>query len=246
MFVLLPSFSWDHAVVNRRMRCLCKSLLSPFWEPPHTWRCWTMWLILCLTVWGTAIVLSRASAPSYPHQQNTSDHFSTSFPTLITLWLFGSIWGILMNSYHHGHQGHSPSGVSGRYLGTVPNRGQGSWHISLPNPVFWLRPTCHGPQVESCSFLQEKHKWCWEYERTQTDDVSCSLISGHPTSLDPATAAAKSLQSCPTLGNPIDGSPPGSPVPGILQARTLEWVAIAFSNAWKWKVKVKSLSRVRL
>ena len=58
-------------------------------------------------------------------------------------------------------------------------------------------------------------------------------------------AAAKSLQSCPTLCNPIDGSPPGSPVPGILQARTLEWVAISFSNAWKWKVKVKSLSRVR-
>ena len=59
-------------------------------------------------------------------------------------------------------------------------------------------------------------------------------------------AAAKSLQSCLTLCNPIDGSPPGSPAPGILQARTLEWVAISFSNAWKWKVKVKSLSRVQL
>ena len=59
-------------------------------------------------------------------------------------------------------------------------------------------------------------------------------------------AAAKSLQSCPTLCNPIDGSPPGSPVPGILQTRTLEWGAIAFSNAGNWKVKVKSLSRVRL
>ena len=57
---------------------------------------------------------------------------------------------------------------------------------------------------------------------------------------------AKSLQLCPTLCDPIDSSPPGSPVPGILQARTLEWVTIAFSNAWKWKVKVKSLSRVRL
>ena len=57
---------------------------------------------------------------------------------------------------------------------------------------------------------------------------------------------AKSLQSCLTLCNPIDGSLPGSPIPGILQARTLEWVAIFFSNAWKWKVKVKSLSRVRL
>ena len=50
-----------------------------------------------------------------------------------------------------------------------------------------------------------------------------------------AAAAAKSLQSCPTLCDPIDGSPPGSPVPGILQARTLEWVAISFSKAWKWK-----------
>ena len=59
-----------------------------------------------------------------------------------------------------------------------------------------------------------------------------------------AAAAAKSLQSYPTLCDPIDGSPPGSPVPGILQARILEWVAISFSNAWKWKVKVKSLSRV--
>ena len=59
-------------------------------------------------------------------------------------------------------------------------------------------------------------------------------------------AAAKSLQSCLTLCDPVDGRPPGSPVPGILQARTLEWVAISFSNAWKWKVKVKSLSRVRL
>ena len=61
-----------------------------------------------------------------------------------------------------------------------------------------------------------------------------------------AAAAAKSLQSCLTLWDPIDGSPPGSPVPGILQARTLEWVAMSFSNAWKWIVKVKSLSCVRL
>jgi len=61
-----------------------------------------------------------------------------------------------------------------------------------------------------------------------------------------AAAAAKSLQSCPTLCDPIDGSPPGSPVPGILQARTLEWVAISFSSAWKWKVKVKLLSRAQL
>ena len=61
-----------------------------------------------------------------------------------------------------------------------------------------------------------------------------------------AAAAAKSLQSCLTLCNPIDSSPPGCPVPRILQARMLEWVAISFSNAWKWKVKVKSVSRVQL
>ena len=59
-----------------------------------------------------------------------------------------------------------------------------------------------------------------------------------------AAVAAKSLQLCPILCDPIDSSPPDSVVPGILQARTLEWVAISFSNAWKWKVKVKSLSRL--
>ena len=64
--------------------------------------------------------------------------------------------------------------------------------------------------------------------------------------LDAAAAAAKSLQSCLTLSDPIDSSPPGPSVPGILQARTQEWVAISSSNAWKWKVKVKSLSRVWL
>ena len=61
-----------------------------------------------------------------------------------------------------------------------------------------------------------------------------------------AATAAKSLQSCPTLCNPTDGSPLGSSVPGIIQARILEWLAISFSNAWKWKVKVKSFSRVQL
>ena len=76
----------------------------------------------------------------------------------------------------------------------------------------------------------------------QKNDISiyCAISFEFP------AAAAKSLQSCPTLCDPIDGSPQGSPVPGILQARTLEWVAISFSNAWKWKVKVKSLSCVRL
>ena len=83
---------------------------------------------------------------------------------------------------------------------------------------------------------------------------SCCEIANCPpqwkgSSLRPpaaAAAAAKSLQSCLTLCDPTDGSPPASAIPGILQARTLEWVAISFSNAWKWKVKVKLLSRVRL
>ena len=73
--------------------------------------------------------------------------------------------------------------------------------------------------------------------------LSCSKMSAW--CLNTYAAAAKSRQSYPTLCGPIDGSPPGSLVPGILQARTLEWVAISFSNAWKWKVKVKSLSRDR-
>ena len=84
------------------------------------------------------------------------------------------------------------------------------------------------------------HHFFWEYW----------FYYESPTFLTPskpaAAAAAKSLQLYPTLCNSIDGSPPGSPVPGILQARTLEWVAISFSNAWKWEVKVKSLSRVWL
>ena len=73
-----------------------------------------------------------------------------------------------------------------------------------------------------------------------------SLLRRKTTVSDAAAAAAKLLQSCPILCDPIDSSPSGSPIPGILQARTLEWVAISFSNAWKWKVKVKSLSHVRL
>ena len=75
--------------------------------------------------------------------------------------------------------------------------------------------------------------------------VSRQMTLKWTVTMNAAAAAAKSLQSCLTLCDPIDSSPPGSPVPGILQARTLERVAISFSNAWKWKVKVKSLSRVR-
>ena len=72
------------------------------------------------------------------------------------------------------------------------------------------------------------------------------MLFNYLTFYSSTAAAAKSLQLCLTLCDPIDGSPPGFPVPGILQARTPEWVAISFSNAWKWEVKVKSLSRVQL
>ena len=79
-----------------------------------------------------------------------------------------------------------------------------------------------------------------------TSPNRCKVKGRNINCIQTAATAAKSLQSSPTLCKPIDGSPPGSPVPGILQARRLEWVAISFSNVWKWKVKVKSLSRVWL
>ena len=85
----------------------------------------------------------------------------------------------------------------------------------------------------------------WTEETVGYRSLVCRV--GHDWSdLAHTTTTTKSRQSCLTLCDPIDGSPPGSPVPGILQARTMEWVAISFSNAWKWKVKVKSLSRVLL
>ena len=86
----------------------------------------------------------------------------------------------------------------------------------------------------------------WGYKTVKIPCHPKWLVGKHCLNNWAAAAAAKSLQSCPTLWDPIDGSPPGSPVPGILQARTVEWVAISFSNVRKWKVKVKSLSRVQL
>ena len=94
-------------------------------------------------------------------------------------------------------------------------------------------------------------KYLWSTRRSLTEflhpNFLCSDLRNIILGKDILThaAAAKSLQSCPTLCDPIDGSPPGSPVPGILQARTLEWAAISFSNAQKWKVKVNSFSPVR-
>ena len=81
---------------------------------------------------------------------------------------------------------------------------------------------------------------------TAFNNLSLEIFAKEESQDAVASAAAKSLQSCPTLCDPIDGSPPGSTIPGIFQARTLEWVAISFSNAWRWKEKVKLLSRVWL
>ena len=97
--------------------------------------------------------------------------------------------------------------------------------------------------IQVIKYLAQNHmgsKW-WIRISNQV-----SLLILTPVCYNAAATAAKSLQSCPTLCDPVDASLPGSTVPGILQARTLEWVAISFSNAWKWKVKVKSLSRVWL
>ena len=97
------------------------------------------------------------------------------------------------------------------------------------------------------AFLLRKTEILFDKRQPPTCYSVCVVCinSGEKNKARPS-ATAKSLQSCPTLCDPIDGSPPGSPVPGILQARTPEWVAISFSSAWKWKVKVKSLSCVGL
>ena len=105
------------------------------------------------------------------------------------------------------------------------------------------------PFLQLCSGLSESQSRNWSL--SSLNFTFCVLVSntfllGVSQWNSSAAAAAKSLPSCPTQCDPIDGSPPGSPIPGILQARTLEWVAISFSNAWKWKVKVKSLSHVWL
>ena len=105
-------------------------------------------------------------------------------------------------------------------------------------------------RIQSCRGNQVQHELNTNFPKRFPAGSASSLTfqsSKSDTTLKViAAATAKSLQLCLTLCNPIDGSPPVSPIPGILQARTLEWVAIFFSNVWKWKVKVKSLSCVRL
>ena len=125
--------------------------------------------------------------------------------------------------------------------------------IELPlhqNLIHWLFPTAALEQSLRAIWVAASRAAVLILPQIKLNSQlsSCtSFFSRHNYEGDTRTAAAaKSLQSCPTLCDPIDGSPPGFPVPGILQARTLEWVAISFSNAGKWKMKGKSLSCVRL
>ena len=124
-------------------------------------------------------------------------------------------------------------------------------HSSEITSVFSDQKSLCGSRFLS-QILNDKYGFCLFIQLRNTY-LMCSILSSvvkiqkwFSQEYTCIAAAAKSLQSSPTLCDPIDSSPPGSPVPGILQARTLEWVAISFSNAWKWKVKVKSLSCVRL
>ena len=117
--------------------------------------------------------------------------------------------------------------------------------LGQPTNRAGTQPTCH-----QTGYL--KSSWAHSLSLNTPLDMAmptrgkrpCSSHQWAGSSPSHHAAAAKSLQSCLTLCDPRDGSPPGSPVPGILHARTLEWAAISFSNTWKWTLKVKSLSRV--
>ena len=128
-------------------------------------------------------------------------------------------------------------------MGSIPGSGRFLWRRKWqPTPVFWQAYNDSHLLIANLPLFVWNQRFCY-----LPSDLPCYLCLILPVAVSlPAAAAAKSLQSCQILCNPIDGSPPGSPIPGILQARTLEWVAISFSSAWNWKVKGKSLSRVWL
>ena len=118
---------------------------------------------------------------------------------------------------------------------------ENSWEMRISDHLTWLLRNLYAGQEATVKSGHGTMDWLHILGNDHVKAVGCHPATG---TLMHTAAAAKSLQSCPTLCNPTDGSPPGSTVPGILQARILEWVAISFSNAWK--VKVKLLSRVRL
>ena len=120
------------------------------------------------------------------------------------------------------------------------------WHTKNKYRAICLNCSPYLVWTNLSSNLSFNKKCLSHLKETESKFNFQNTILGKYYDIKAASAAAKSLQSCPILCDPVDGSPPGSPIPGILQARTLERVAISFSNAWKWKVKMKSLSCVRL
>ena len=124
--------------------------------------------------------------------------------------------------------------LAGRFFTTAPPGNPGSYIVRGCLPLkIWKR------DIRRCKLcIRTIFSFC--DSQFQNIYIETEALWGFHQCHEATAAAAKSLQSCPTLCDPIDGSPPGSPIPRILQARTLEWVAISFSNAWKWKVKVKS------
>ena len=126
------------------------------------------------------------------------------------------------------------------------NRISQSWRQKALVPCVYVKMSLLGIQQGLCSEEPPSSLWLSVCNSNRHAEYSFPFWFLNTIICCRIAATAKSLQSCPTLCDPIDSCPPGSPVPGILQARTLEWVAISFSNAWKWKVKVKLLSRVQL
>ena len=144
-------------------------------------------------------------------------------------------WRLIGFLHAHKMEGNSRKAILKRQVQVLP------YNIMLSTGKWFSRGTL---LIEPDSLSLASHARTNQcYLEHTLNNISCYLLCYYFEFF--AAATAKSLQSCPTLCDPIDGSPPGSPVPGILQARTLEWVAIYFSKAWKWKVKVKSLSPVR-
>ena len=160
---------------------------------------------------------------------------------------------------HHPQMGQSRSRITSSWLPLILHYGQlNNYFIIYHNIRNKIQKKCNKKQTNKRNVISLNHP-----EITPSTQVSRKIVFQETLrsaeragdcwfrglllcSLCAAAATAKLLQSCPTLWDPIDGSPPGSPVPGILQARTLEWLAMSFSNAWKWKVKVKSFSHVWL
>ena len=131
-------------------------------------------------------------------------------------------------------------------LKTMSSERSSSWGTAEPMAAFtWNIPNRQIHRIRNRLVAAKSWERWWEME-VNANGYRASICNDENVLKVTMLCYTKSLQSCPTLCDAIDSSPPGSPTPGILQARILEWAAISFSNAWKWKVKVKSLSRVQL